>query len=91
MEKNKENNIEFLTGDTGCVFTFTDRTMITKMKKLYDTRPNDFEYVIENNDGSICGRVPKSWARKFGPPATRNLSDEQRAAMSERMKNMRDK
>lgn len=61
------------------------------MKKFYEKQPQDFEYFIENTDGSVCGRVPKSWSRKFGPPAKREYTQEQKDALAERMKNMREK
>ena len=38
----------------------------------------------ENNDGCMCAKMPASWFR-MRPPIKRNLTDEQREAMGERL------
>lgn len=43
----------------------------------------------ENNDGCMVANIPASWLR-VRPPIKRNLTDEQRMAMSERLKKARD-
>ena len=42
----KENVIEFLSGDKHATLTFSNRTHITKIKKLYQRSPEDFEYSV---------------------------------------------
>ena len=84
----KENVIEFITGDKKATLTFSNRSHITKIKKLYESNKNDFDYFIENQDGSVCARIPLKWI-KLGLP--RKVTDEQRAASAERLKDMRNK
>ena len=87
FNNSNENNVEFLTGQKKATFTFTARKFINKIKKYKESHPDDIDF-IENTDGSICGHVPLKWL-KISPP--RRISDEQRAAMSERMKEMHEK
>lgn len=82
----KENVIEFLTGDKTATLTFSNRSHITKIKKLYESHKESFLYFVENPDGSVCAKVPLKWI-KFGPP--RQMSEESRMAASERLRNMR--
>lgn len=86
----KENVLEFLTGDKSFTFTFSNYSHINKMKKLHANNPEAFEYFQENTDGSICGRIPLKWL-KISPPAKREYTEEQKAALSERMKQMQNK
>ena len=43
----------------------------------------------ENNDGCMCAKMPASWFR-MRPPIKRNLTDEQREAMGERLRKARE-
>ena len=88
--ENKENCIEFLTGDKTATLTFTNRKHITKIKKLYNEYKSDFEYFVENTDGSVCAKVPLKWI-KLSVPRKVEYSEEQKAMLSERMKNMQKK
>lgn len=83
----KENVIEFLTGDKTATLTFSNRSHITRIKKLYDSHKDDFLYFVENPDGSVCAKVPLKWIR-INPPAQREYTEEQKAALAERMKNL---
>lgn len=85
FEHNNENVIEFITGDEFMTVTFTQRKYITKIKKLYKSNSTDFDNFYENTDGSICARIPLRWLKINLP---RKVSDEQRAAASERFKKM---
>lgn len=86
----KENVIEFLSGDKHATLTFSNRTHITKIKKLYQRSPEDFEYYVENPDGSVCARIPLKWI-KISLPRQVEYTDEQKAALAERMRNMKNK
>lgn len=83
MEKSTENVIEFLNGEKTCTVTFNSRRHISKVKKLYGQKKEEFEYLIENPDGSICAKFPVEWIR-IRPG--RELTKEQRDALAERMK-----
>lgn len=69
-----ENCIEFLTGESVATVTLSQRSQITKFKKLHREHPTEVDY-IENPDGSICGHFPVSWLRIHAP---RQLSEEQK-------------
>lgn len=87
FDNNNENCIEWLTGEHYTVVTFTDRKMINRVKKIYVERCSEFKYLIENNDGSICAKIPKKWIR-INPGSVqdpnkpkREMSEEQKAKM----------
>lgn len=75
------------TGKT--MFVSTDeRKLINRIMKFAKEKPEDVEVIRlpENNDGCLYCKLPASWL-KITPPAKRDLSDEQRAAMAERLRN----
>ena len=75
--ENQENMIEFITGQRTATVTFTNRKHINRIKKLYEEHKDDFKYFVENQDGSVCAKIPLKWIR-ISPP--RMVSDEQREA-----------
>ncbi len=64
-----------------------DKTIIRKWEKLIAERPDDVKVVRQYED-MLEIEVPKKWI-KVRPP--RKVSDEQRAAASERLKAAREK
>ena len=80
--ENKENCIEFFTGDKVATLSLTSRRYISRIKKLRENYPDDINYV-ENKDGSICAKIPVSFVKLIGP---RQLTDEQKEAASQRLK-----
>ena len=78
--------------EPGWAWMSTDeRKWITKIRKLAEQHPD--ECIImkqpEDNGGFIYVKYPQSWV-KVAPPVKRNLTDEQREALSERFKRMRE-
>ena len=59
----------------------------TKIKKLHELNPDDVEIIAENDDGSICARLPIKYLKISAP---RKVSDEQRQRASERFKKLRE-
>lgn len=95
-DKSNENVIEWLTGEHYCVATYTSRKHINRIKKLYEERKDEFKYFVENKDGSVCAKFPVKWVKNNAGslPGTKNeriMTDEQKAAFVERMKNNRSK
>ena len=88
----KETCIEYIDIDKHATFCSSETKWINKIKKLHDQRPNDVMIVQdpENNDGMIIAHIPKSWM-KVSPPASRSMTDEQRAAAAERLKLARER
>ena len=83
----KETCIEYLDIDKHATFCSSERKWINKIYKLKEKYPNDVHIEVseEENDGMIIARVPKTWM-KLSPPKQVNFTDEQRAAMAERMR-----
>lgn len=90
FEKNNENCIEWLNGSHTCTCTFTSRKHINRIKKLYEEHKDKFGFLYENPDGSVCCKIPLKWI-KVNPGGNREYTDEQRAAMADRMRIMRSK
>ena len=86
FDHSNENNIEFLTGQRKVTFTFTARKYINRIKKYKESHPDDVDF-FENSDGSICGHVPLKWL-KISPPRKVELTDEQKAERTERMRKL---
>lgn len=95
FDNNNENCIEWLTGEHYTVVTFTDRKMINRIKKIYAERCSEFKYLTENNDDSICAKIPKKWI-KCNPGSIpnpdkpkRKMSEEQKAKLVAGLTNYR--
>lgn len=89
-EINKENVIEFLSGQQYATVTFTNRRHINRIKSIYEERKDEFKYLVQNNDGSICAKLPMKWV-KINPgsaPGTgkkRELTEEQKEELRKRL------
>lgn len=81
-DTNKENMIDWISGSKMCTCSFTNRKHINRIKKLYEQRKSEFEYFYENEDGSICARIPLKWI-KINPGS---LPDAPKREMSEEHK-----
>lgn len=92
FEANKENCVEFISGEHYCTVSFTNRKHINRIKKLYEERKDDFKYLHENKDGSICAKIPLKWM-KINPGSTtkRELTEEQRQELRDRLAKARNK
>ena len=84
---NSENVIEFLKNSRTATVTFTNRKHIKKIKELYETNKEDFKYFYENEDKSICAKIPLKWIRiSAGRTGTkREMTEEQKQALRERL------
>lgn len=83
--KNKENVIEFLTGEKHCCVSFTQTASVNRLKKLYKEHSEDFQYFYENADGSVCGSIPLSWVRITPKKKTQPMTDEKREALKKQL------
>ena len=84
---NNENCIEFLNNQHQITVSFCMQKWINKVKKLKEEHPDDVKILAENEDGSICARLPIKYLKISAP---RKVSDEQRQAASERFKKLRE-
>lgn len=85
-----ETAINRLQGDDYCYVFSAERKFINRLKELAEEYPNEVEIQYINEDGSIGAKVPYNWFRFIKPPTKRNYTEEQRQAMSERMKKARE-
>lgn len=82
-----ETVFEHLDGKNTFTISTDERHWKTVLAKLAE-RNAETQLVAQNGDGSVMYRVPALWVR-VRPPAKRTLTDEQRAAFTERMKQAR--
>ena len=63
-----------------------ERRWVNKIRKLAESHPDEVTIIREpdENDGCIYCSLPVRWLN-VRPPIKRNLTDEQRLAMSERL------
>ena len=85
-----ETAINRVKGDHYCCVFTGERKLINKIKEYETLFPNQVQIKFINEDGSIVAYVPFSWFRFVKPPTKRNYTEEQRKAMSERMKKARE-
>lgn len=81
----KENNIEWITGDSTIAVTLTSQRHITRIRKLAERKPNEVK-IVANKDGSIYATLPLSYL-KFNPP--KDLTEEQKKELVKRLKRNR--
>ena len=77
--------------DDKVMYVSTDeRRWINRLLKIVEEHPNEVTITQrpEENDGCLCLKCPASYL-KISPPSRREMTDEQRIALSERMKLMR--
>lgn len=82
MDDFKENVIEFVLNSDVATCTFCQGRYISRIKELAKKKPDKCKITAENADGSIVAHIPTSWIR-INPE--KELSDEQRQAIAERL------
>lgn len=80
-----ENCIEWLRGQERVTITLSQKRYINKILKLKEKYPNDVEIQMlpEENDGYLLCKIPLPWIKI----SHREVSEEQKEVMRERMKN----
>ena len=92
MADYKETAVGYLNCDSYATFSSSEDKWIRKIRELEYEHPNEVT-IIHNpldNNGMLVARIPKSWL-KIKAPFKRNITEEQRAAMSERLAGARAK
>lgn len=87
MKELKETAFNYIVGEPTATFYTAEQKWINKINKLDKDYPNDVKITHVNPDGSLTATIPVKWLKIHTP---RNISDEQREAMKQRMKNARD-
>lgn len=90
MNDIKETAWDWYGDEKTATMCSNEASWIKKLTALAEQYPNDVEIrkMPEDNGGVILVSLPKKWF-KIKPPAKRTLTDEQREALSERMKRIR--
>jgi len=82
----KETSIDLLSVDDHATFCSSETKWINKILKLKQEHPDkvDIRYLPEDNDGMIVAHIPKNWI-KVSPPRKREMTEEQKVALAERL------
>lgn len=86
--EDRENVIEWITGDKEIACTFTQKKWITKVKKLREQSSENVPVFVENADGSIFCHLPITML-KLIPKRKVELSEERKAELREKMLEVR--
>lgn len=78
--ENKENCIEWITGQRTITVTLSHLKYVNKVKQLATTH-KEIKILAENDDGTILARLPIKYLKLSAP---RHVSEEQREQMRER-------
>lgn len=81
-----DNSIEFYTEYDTATVSFHKKKYINRILQLKEKYPDKVEIVAENNDGTLCARIPYSWVKIYAPPT---ISDEQREQARKRLQDFR--
>lgn len=84
MDDTKETTWNHIAKEEFAYFSSSERAFINQISKLKEDYPNDVEVVHENADGSIYVKIPFEWLR-IRPKSKRNITDEQKTALKERL------
>lgn len=84
-ENCNENCIEWIKGSEFAGVTASEIAFKNQVLELAKKRPEDVKIIAMNNDGSIYAHVPRKYVKLHAP---RILTEEQRAELVERGKNM---
>lgn len=87
-----ETAMGYLTEDEGRAwFSSDEKKWKNRIMKLAEEYPEQVKITVypEDNDGCINAWIPAKWIR-VKPPIKRNLTEEQRMAMAERMRKQKD-
>lgn len=85
-----ETVVEYTRGDSYITVSSTDSNWVKKILKVCANNPEDTRIVAQNPDGSVCVKMPKSYLKLSPPPKRAPLTDEQKAANKERLRQYRE-
>lgn len=85
MAENKENCIEWLTGQNMITLSLTQERMINKVRKLKQKFPDEVK-IKTNKDGSICAKMPLSYLKlNHTERELKELTDEEKKEIRKRL------
>ena len=92
MNDLRETSWDWYSDEKTATMCSSEAVWIRKLTALAEQYPEDvvIRKAPEDNGGVILVDLPKKWL-KIKPPTKRNMTDEQREALAERMKNVRNR
>ena len=84
MEIFNETDLEHLGGNDYWGLSTGEQKWRNRLAKLEKDYPDEVKIIARNMDGSVIYHIPKSWV-KISPPVKRNLTEEQKAELRDRM------
>ena len=84
-----ETSVEYIKGERYLTWYSDDPKWVNRIRRL---AADDAEVQIVSDDGDgVLAHCPVSWFKPPKSPIKRNMTNEQRQAAADRMKNMRSK
>lgn len=83
-----ETAVEYIKGENYLTWYSDDPKWVNRIRQM--TTDNAEVQIVNDDDESVLAHCPVSWFKPPKPPIKRNMTDEQRKAAAERMKNARD-
>lgn len=80
-----ETSINYLGDDKHAVISTDERKWVNRIHALKEEYPDQVEIRSVFKDGTVVAHFPKAWV-KVRPPAKKNLSEEQKQVLAERMR-----
>lgn len=82
-----ETCVEYIKGEHYLTWYSDESKWVNRIRQLAVDNPD--VQIVNDNGESVLVHCPASWFKPPKPPIKRNMTDEQRKAASERMKNIR--
>lgn len=82
-----ETCVEYIKGEPYLTWYSDESKWANRIRQL--AADNADVQIVSDNGESVLAHCPVSWFKPPKPPIKRNMTDEQRKAASERMKNIR--
>lgn len=82
-----ETAVDYIKGESCLAWYSSDPKWVNRMREL--AADNADVQIVKDGGDSMLIHCPVSWFKPPKPPIKRNMTDEQRKAASERMKNIR--
>ena len=84
IDDTKETTWNHIAKDKYVSFSSSERKFINLIYDLQEKFPDEVEITHKNSDGSICAKFSYDWIR-IRPKKNREMSEEQIAALTERL------
>ena len=82
-----ETSVEYIKGERYLTWSSDEPKWANRIRQL--AADNADVHIISDDGEGVLAHCPVSWFKPPKPPIKRNMTDEQRQAAAERMKNMR--